>query len=48
MQIENYPLTLVLRLKDSKSYRLILMADHHILPLVFGFIEYEVARTYLK
>lgn len=45
MQIENGPLTFVLRLEDGKSYRFVLMADNHILPFVLGLIEHEGARA---
>ena len=48
MQIENEPLTFVLRLKDGKSYRFVLMANHQIFSLVLGLIEHEGARAYLK
>lgn len=45
MQIQNDPLTFVLRLKDGQSYRFILMPYNHILPFVFGLIEHEGARA---
>lgn len=48
MQIEDDPLAFVLRLKDGKSYCLILMAYHQILSLVLGLIEHKGARAYFK